>query len=266
MRGQIPAVGASFWVGHLAELGRFGAKPMRKHAYVFASLVVLVAANANAKRNAREDPFAYEEREAERARDQEEQEEARPKQSFGNPWDFVVSAERLLGYAHTSRTIVLPGVPDDKANYDQIHLLSNPGDPGTNFSTPRLALDLFLTTGFSIGGAFGYAQDTDKATGKRRLVTLSPRFGYAVMFSEVVGIWPRVGATYQLHYSDAADTWLLAASADLPVVLNDGGHAAFMLGPRMDWAFLGKTFPEGGDSYKFKALEIGISAGISLFF
>ncbi len=240
---------------------------MRNQACLIASLL-LVAGNANAKKDIREDPFAYEEREAERAREREEQEEARPKQSFGNPGEFVISAERLLGYAHTQRTVVIKDVPDDKASYDQIHLLSNPGDFGTGFSAPRLAFDVFLTTGFSLGGAFGYAQNSDDGAGmvKQSLITLSPRFGYAFMFGDVVGLWPRVGATYLLHYSDFADTWLMAATADLPVVLVAGGHAAFTLGPRMDYAFLGKTFPDGGGSHKVKALEFGVSAGISLFF
>jgi len=241
---------------------------MRKPAILFASLIALAATNAQAKRNVREDPFAYDEREAEWNRERVEQQEAQPKQSFGNRWEFVVSAERLLGYAHTSRRVYIPNAPDEIAKYDQLHLLSNPGDLGTNFSTPRIAVDLFLARGFSLGGAFGYALNTDNGPSglKRKLITLSPRLGYAVMFGEVVGLWPRVGATYQLHYSDPADTWLLAASADLPVVLVAGGHAAFTLGPRLDWAFLGKTFPAGGASYKVKATEFGISAGVSLFF
>jgi hypothetical protein len=241
---------------------------MKREAYLVASLVVLVAANANArKRDVKEDPFAYEEREAERAHQREEEEEARPKQSFGNPWEFVISAERLLGYAHTSRTVKLVG-PDDKASYGQVHLLTNSGDLGTNFSAPRLAFDLFLTTGLSFGGAFGYAQNSDNGDGmvKRTLITLSPRFGYAFMFSDVIGLWPRVGATYLIQQSKPLDSSLLAATADLPVVLNAGGHAAFMIGPRMDYAFWGKAFPDGGGSQKIKAMEFGISAGISLFF
>ena len=86
------------------------------------------------------------------------------------------------------------------------------------------------------------------------------------MFGEVVGIWPRLGATYQAEFTDAADSWLLAATFELPLVLVASSHAVFTLGPRIDWSFAGKITAPKGELNTLTAYEYGFSAGISLFF
>jgi hypothetical protein len=241
-----------------------GASPMKKQGYLIASALLSMAVNAQAKRDIREDPFAYEEREAERAREREEERESAPTQSFGNSGEFALSAERLLGVAHTTGTIVRSG-PDTKLNIDRINgFVSSGGMIG--YSVPRIAFDFFVTTPLSLGGSVGYGQNTGYANERLRVIVLSPRIGYALMFGKVVGIWPRVGATYQLMYSKAADAWLVAGTGDLPLVLVAGDHAVFTLGPRLDWSFTGNYYPEGGGKLKLRAGEYGFSAGVSLFF
>ncbi|HEY5955788.1 MAG TPA: hypothetical protein VIV60_04510 [Polyangiaceae bacterium] len=235
---------------------------MRNRSLLFAVATISLAASAHA-RDVREDPFAYEEREAERQREREEQEAEAPKQSFGNSGDFALSVERLAGYAHTSSLIKVPG-PDRKLNLDRIHVLANGSGSPFGFSTPKFAFDFFASRGFSLGAAVGYIKESG---GPRfEVITLAPRIGYAIMFGSVVGIWPRLGGTYEIIYTPDAKAWLFAGTFDLPLMLVAGQHVAFNLGPRIDYAFLGEYFPTGAKKSKFTVAEYGFSAGVNLFF
>jgi hypothetical protein len=233
---------------------------MRKRSLLFAASLLSVTSAGHAKKNIVEDPFAYEEREREK---EELAEQAAARQSFGNAGDFVISAERLFGYAHTTHVVKADG-GNVKVNIDRLQGLLSPGGDPIGYSAPRLAFDVFAARGLSLGGAFGYGQNS--GGNKQKLVVLSPRIGYAAMFGQVVGIWPRLGATYQAQFTSAADSWLLAATFDLPLVLVASDHAAFTLGPRIDWSFAGKTTAPKSELKKLSAYEYGFSAGVSLFF
>jgi hypothetical protein len=235
---------------------------MRNPCVLFAVATLSVVASAQA-RDIREDPFAYEEREQERKREREEKEAEEPTQSFANSGDFVLSVERLAGYAHTSSVIKVPG-PDQKLNLDRIHALSNAGGNALGFSAPRFAFDYFATTGLSLGGAIGYTKDSG---GPRfQVLTLAPRIGYAIMFGDVVGIWPRIGGTYDIIFTPDAKAWLFAGTFELPLMLVAGQHVAFNLGPRVDYGFVGQYFPNGAKKSKLTVAEYGFSAGVNLFF
>lgn len=242
---------------------------MRRQGYFIAIALLSLAATSQARRNVREDPFAYEEREEERKREKEEaDEEEGSKQSFGSSGDFAISFERLVGYSRTSWVFRQPG-DDEKGTVDHVHLFVSPGGRLVGFSAPRIAFDYFVARGVSLGGAFGFGQTS--GDDEVRLVTLAPRFGYAAMFGDVVGIWPRIGATYQLTFTDPENSWMLAAGAELPLLLVAGEHVAFQLGPRFDWGFAGQRDPEksaqsDGKKRKLTALEFGFSAGVSVFF
>lgn len=243
---------------------------MRTHGYLIALNLISVATVAHA-RDVREDPFAYDEREDERRREKEEIVEAEgAKQSFGSAGDFSISFERLVGYARTSWVFKQPG-PDAKGTVDHFGGLISPGGGLIGFSAPRVAFDYFVSRGVSLGGSFGYGANAGDDPQKMRLITIAPRFGYALMFGEVVGIWPRVGPTYQLVLSDPENSWLLAGGGELPLIFVAGEHAAFQLGPRLDWAFLGERDPEKTaesdvKKNKLRAMEYGFSVGVSVFF
>lgn len=243
---------------------------MRKQGYLMALTLMSLATTVQA-RNVREDPFAYEEREEERRREKEEvTDEESSKQAFGSAGDFSISFERLVGYARTSWIFKRTG-EDEKGTVDHVGGLISPGGGLVSFSAPRVAFDYFVSRGLSLGGSFGYGANSGDDAQKIRLITLAPRIGYALMFGDVVGIWPRLGPTYQLMLSEPENSWLLAGTAELPLVLVAGQHAAFQLGPRLDWAFLGERDPEktaesDGKKNTLTAMEYGFSAGVSLFF
>lgn len=242
---------------------------MRRLGYLVAIALLSFAATSHARRNVREDPFAYEEREEERQREKEEAaEDEESKQSFGSSGDFSISFERLVGYSRTTWVFRQPG-DDEKGTVDHLDLFVNPVGRLVGFSAPRVAFDYFVARGVSLGGAFGFGQNS--GDDETRLITLAPRFGYAAMFGEVVGIWPRLGPTYQLTFTDPENSWMLAATAELPLILVAGEQVAFQLGPRLDWGFLGERDPEKTDSSdgkkrKLTAMEFGFSAGVSVFF
>jgi hypothetical protein len=236
---------------------------MRELAYLVALSLLPQAAIAR-DLDIREDPFAYEDHQTERDGDQEEPSKDVKKERFANSGDFVLSVERLVGYGRTAHAYKLNN-HNNKIHTDHVQgLLSSGGDP-IGYSAPRIAFDVFATKGLSLGGSVGYAQDTS-SEGKLRLFSVSPRIGYALMFGKVAGIWPRLGATYELIYANAYNAWLLAGTFELPLVLVAGSHAAFTLGPRFDYSFTGQIAPENGDVVKLSAQEIGFSAGVSLFF
>jgi hypothetical protein len=237
---------------------------MKTAGFLLGSALLAISATGQAK-NVREDPFAYEEREAERSQKREEaEEEAATKQSFGSSGDFAISVERLVGFAHTSYKVKLDG-PDDKVNINRIHGLMSPGGDPIGYSAPRIAFDIFVTRALSLGIAAGYGQNTGDS--KVRVIAAAPRIGYALMFGDVVGIWPRLGATYESINATGADAWVLAGTFDLPLVLVAGGHAMLSLGPRVDWGFAGQIDRKGDDKvHKLTSLEYGGSAGMTVFF
>src|SRR5512147_344015 len=101
--GQPRRLEASLWHALVRERGNLRGLTMRIQSTLIAAAALSVGTPSLAK-DIKEDPFAYEEREAERERDKEEAaEEAAAKQSFGNPYDFVISAERLLGWAQSKQ-------------------------------------------------------------------------------------------------------------------------------------------------------------------
>jgi len=88
---------------------------------------------------------------------------------------------------------------------------------GTSMS-PRLALDVFVASGFSVGGALTYVHSEgttessiDGASGDEEDqptfngLVLAPRVGFAVPLSPSFAIWPRAGITHSIYWASAED-------------------------------------------------------------
>lgn len=240
---------------------------MRKPVYLFAISLMTLAGPALA-RDFREDPFAYEEKEEERRQQREEEEEAeanQPTRTFSNSGDFVLSAERLVGYAYSSTLIKQPG-DDLTLKVNRVHALTNAGgDLIGSFSVPRIAVDYFVAEGLSLGIGLGYAANSGEA--KSQFILASPRIGYNFMFGDYVGLWPRLGGTYQImQVDDSVKGWLFAGTFDMPLVLVPASHAVITIGPRIDFGFVGEYFVKGEKKQKMTSQEFGFSTGVSLFF
>lgn len=222
-----------------------------------------------------EDPFAEGERDDDKdgredsdGSDSEYIDEEAPR-TFGRAGSVAISVERLLGVASTTQEVEVEGAPDLEENVTRVHVLQNSGGPDyLGYSTPRIAFDLFVSDGFSIGLAAGYSADSGGYD--YRQFTVGGRVGYALMFGKVGGIWGRVGASYQDHAADlpapSAKLALLAATADVQLVLVPVKHVAVLVGPRLDLGIIGKLDAEGRDKVDATAREVGFSAGFGIFF
>ena len=99
--------------------------------------------------------------------------------TFGDAGHVAISAERLFGYVHASRTQTVAGV-ETTASQDYFTLLTNPIGALSGYGWPRIGIDAFVINGLSVGGALGFFylsdDDEDSATG----FLLAPRIGYAL--------------------------------------------------------------------------------------
>jgi hypothetical protein len=121
---------------------------------------------------------------------------------------FVLSAERLFGLSFTRETHenIDPGDPttETKTSTTNIGL-------GTNvfyyspYVQPQLGFDVFVIDHLSVGGALSYftvsgeSEETGEASNDVTEFTLfrvTPRVGYGMMFTDLIGLWARGGLTY----------------------------------------------------------------------
>ena len=145
-------------------------------------------------------------------------------QPFGAQGDAAFSAERLFGingthvYEELETPQGPPGALDEEAEDSFIGInfgWRGPLAPQLSpFDSPRLSFDYFIVDGVSVGGSLGYASgsdDTEDFADQETPVStpsdyssfiFAPRGGYAFMFSETVGIWPRGGLTYHTFGSN----------------------------------------------------------------
>ncbi|MBX3131447.1 MAG: hypothetical protein KF718_32320 [Polyangiaceae bacterium] len=113
---------------------------------------------------------------------------------------------------------------------------------------PRLALDYFVTEGFSVGGSFvflsqssetetsagGVNQTTDN--GSLQTLFIHPRVGYALPFDETFSFWPRVGLFYMNQTTkpdQGSDTSRSAIDFTLEAMfgISPMSHFAILVGP-----------------------------------
>jgi hypothetical protein len=210
----------------------------------------------------REDPWEYDEAKA-KAREKEAEEEA-GERTFGNAGELVISAERLVGISRTARQTNIGGVKDKSSVNRANVLLNQNGDP-YSYSHARLAFDYFAIDGLSLGGALGFSANSGDNANREFII--APRVGYALMFSDSVGLWPRVGVTYQDQKTNVGVSGILAVTVEANLVIVPVEHAAITIGPTVDAGLGGKLNPKGPETKSdFKQDELGIQMGLSLFF
>lgn len=206
----------------------------------------------------------------------------------GEKGQLAVGAERLMGFTHTTQTEENEFGKQTRS----INNLSLLGSPLSGFTTaysaPRIAFDYFPTDGFSVGGSISYSHvgfnyETEPTTGESSddsstysTFALSPRIGYAHMFSDSVGIWPRGGVTYiriSTEYDDGdSNSSMLALSVEAPFLFTPVDNVAITFGPTLDYGLSmsgestdsdGETTEDDDDNPPH---EFGAQAGITVFF
>jgi len=206
----------------------------------------------------------------------------------GEQGQFALGAERLMGFSH-SRHSSEDDFGKQTTTYNNLTLLANPmAGIFTAYSIPRVGFDYFPTQGFSVGGAISYTRvgissELEPSTGESTdsggtlsLFMISPRVGYAAMFNESVGIWPRAGITYlSTSTSDDDDSSesegsALALSVEAPLLFMPVDNVAITFGPTIDYGLStsGESTDSEGNTTEDDdnpSHEFGVQGGIVVF-
>jgi hypothetical protein len=182
--------------------------------------------------------------------------------SFGQQGQVAISAERLFGFVHT-----IQSANNQTNTFDSISLFASPlNGLGTPYSTPRVAFDYFAATGFSLGAALGFQHlGSGNAGGSADVVVFAPRLGYAAVINESVGIWPRIGMTYESLSLGSDTVHAYALTLEAPLVITPMPHAALTIGPTLDLGLAGSETEGAGGSVDIKETGIGVQAGLLIY-
>jgi hypothetical protein len=187
--------------------------------------------------------------------------------SFGRAHQFVLSADRLFGYAHASETVSYGGAERTYSS-NNVSIFGGPlTSLAASYSAPRLAFDGFVTDGLSIGGSVSYfwtsttqlgATSSNSADG----FMVMPRVGYALALAPTTALWPRVGFSY-IHVSGSGNSGsLYAVTLEVPLVIVLGPHVALLAGPTLDLG-VGGSEEMSGTTLDIKETDIGVQFGIA---
>jgi hypothetical protein len=211
---------------------------------------------------------------------------ASAKDHFGSQGTVVLGVDRVFGLTHTwinSEETIGPVDFDVTERSTNISVAWNVTD--SPYSNTRVAADFFLFKGLSIGGSFGLVSSSNEIEfgGEARpddvdfnvtSFLIAPRIGYAFMFTEGFGLWPRAGVTYVNVDDDdrGAGGNILALTAEAAFVFAPANHVAILLGPTLDWGVtgerrLGNLLDDAADAdVDTTVREVGLQAGFAVYF
>jgi hypothetical protein len=204
-------------------------------------------------------------------------------QELGRAGSLAIGAERLTGVATThSEATVGSGAASAELERDTFSVALFANDPATPFVTPRIGVDYFVIDRLSAGGFLAYAShSTDSSIGSAKredsahAIALGVRGGYAVPFTDLLGIWPRAGVSYVTgeieQGDDETETWILALSAEVMLFITPAAHVAFVVGPTADVTVAGAGQSENaaGNESEIEDLRVqsfGLQAGVVVWF
>jgi hypothetical protein len=196
---------------------------------------------------------------------------------------FALSAERLSGFYH-SKVSLSNG--NGSETFDRITLL---GQAATGpHDLPRIGADYFIIDGLSLGGNIAIMHTSGSGDARFAGIQVNggnydttqflfaPRVGYAIMFVERVGIWPRGGFSYYLDstsYDGGGSSTLHYFSLNLeaPFLFKVADNFAITVGPTIDVSLEGsqKLQSNNGNlsgSTDASLTAFGIAAGLVALF
>ena len=161
--------------------------------------------------------------------------------------------------------------------------------PPSAYQIPRFGVDYFITDNIS-GGRFdrlhersgetefegpGLSTKTDQSA---TVFLIAPRAGYALMFSDMFGIWPRGGFTFfsrTIEQENAATTQKNTATGfsltvEVPLILSPADHIALTIAPTLDFPITGSGTQEQTGSPNIdsdiKTTDFGVAVGLLTWF
>jgi hypothetical protein len=191
--------------------------------------------------------------------------------ALGDRGHFVLSAERLFGYVHSTAGTTTAGGIETSQSTDSFTLFTSPAGASTGYGWPRIALDAFVARNISLGSALGIVHVSPEGGNSITGFIVAPRIGYAARLGSHVAIWPRLGFTFvQLSTNPAgagADVALksYALTAEVPVALFVTPDVALTIGPTFDLG-IGGSRSIGGGSADSQTNDFGVHAGMIVVF
>jgi opacity protein-like surface antigen len=155
--------------------------------------------------------------------------QAAAEEPLGTQGQLALSAERIFGLTMTTEkeSSEEAGVSSESKSSSTRFTLLGIGNGGSPAAVPRLAIDYFVAEGIGIGGSIMYVTQSSEVestsgptTIKRDGPTqsgfiLAPRVGYATMFNDEFGIWPRAGIAYYSLSSSTEGTGATPTNTEL---------------------------------------------------
>jgi hypothetical protein len=202
---------------------------------------------------------------------------------------MLLSAERLFGLSNSHTTLGSGGGEVDR---DQTHfgLALAPLSPAPHvYLLPRLAFDVALIDGLTVGGSlgFGVGEATAGNGSKPSFTTflLAPRVGYVLGLTRPLSLWLRGGFTY-FNVTSHADpstlpanrqssltTWGISLNLEPTLMISPFDHVAFTAGVLVDVPLAGKQSAEltvgsvtTTTSTDYTIRNLGLVAGMVVMF
>jgi hypothetical protein len=237
---------------------------------------------------------------------------ARAQSSFARSGSIVISGERLTGVYYNDIETEGDGFDDGdpitvntEAGATTVAFLGSGVDAAPS-GVPRVAFDYFFMNSMSLGLSltYGSRSHTDEITGTRRmgntivpfsqevettntLFSIAPRFGYALTFSPLLGLWVHGALAYTRFTTErqgrnitpgagvTADSetrvGVFGLAADAQLMITPVDHVAFGVGPLFEFSPFGDfDHEERTDNVMLEGdadvLSVGLSAGLSVWF
>jgi hypothetical protein len=198
---------------------------------------------------------------------------------------FVLSAERLFGLSFAQLTVDVSGpAPDFEVSSTNIGLGTNFGEYSP-YVQPQFGFDVFVIDHLSVGVALSYwtasgeAEQGDQSEDlpDRALFRVTPRVGWGMMFTDIVGLWARGGLTYYNSSAEAeSGTEVtqngLAITLEGLLMISPVDHVGIHLGPTFDIGISGEQELDPADpgsptvSSDETHRQFGAMAGLSVWF
>jgi hypothetical protein len=190
---------------------------------------------------------------------------------------FVLGAERLTGIIHDDVNVG-SGNNEVSRGVTVVDFLG--ASQNSAYQAPRIAFDGTIIDGLTLGGSFtivNVSADSGTVFGGTQGTEflIAPRVGYAYMFSDIVGIWPRGGFSYW-HFSTGTENGntsfsehAFAFDVDVPLVIRPMPNFGITVGPILDVTIGGsatQSSPAGDVSQDLSVVQFGLTAGLIFIF
>jgi len=175
---------------------------------------------------------------------------------FAREGVLAFGVDRIFGLMHVAVTTEQGG-GEATTSITEVSLLTGGGGLSP-YALPRVAFDGFVTDGLSLGVTLGLVNqsiESEIEVGSTSMTSEGPsgtgvllggRVGYGHMFTDVVGIWPKLGMSFfttSTEDNDGDETGLngLALSVDVSLVIAPVPHFGFTVTPLLDLGLTGSS-------------------------